>query len=134
MANDRARQLLKNAKLRVTAGRVALVSTLLQHAEPVSMEDAVRQCGAAGGDPATIYRNLRTLLDAGVLQPVRGVGRREMYELVHKEHAHAHISCTRCGKVECVEVGAMPGQPPAPKGWQAREVSVTVWGLCPQCS
>jgi Fe2+ or Zn2+ uptake regulation protein len=133
MADDRARQLLKQAKLRVTAGRVALVSTLLKHVEPVSMEDAVRLCGSNGGDPATIYRNLQTLRDAGVLQQVRGVGRREMYELVHAEHAHAHISCTNCGRVECVEVGALPGQPDAPKGWQANDVSVTVWGLCPEC-
>ncbi len=131
MADERARKLLKSVKLRVTAGRLALVSTLLARREPTSLDDAVRLCGSRGGDPATIYRNLQTLRDAGVLHPVRGVGRREMYELVHKEHAH--ISCTSCGRVECVEVGAMPGHPSPPKGWQAEEVSVTVWGLCPAC-
>lgn len=138
---DRARQILRAAGLRVTIARAALVAALLRAHEPVSMEDAVRLCGADGGDPATVYRNLQTLREAGVLQPVRGVGRREMFELVGQprahvgtpDHHHAHLSCTKCGRVECIEIGDLPHKPQGPKGWAIDDVTVTVWGLCPDC-
>jgi Fe2+ or Zn2+ uptake regulation protein len=139
--SDRARQILRTAGLRVTIARAALVAAMLHAHEPVSMEDAVRLCGNDGGDPATIYRNLQALTEAGVLQQVRGVGRREMFELVGHSHAHhgvhdhhhAHLSCTKCGKVECIEIGDLPHKPHPPKGWAIDDVTVTVWGLCPEC-
>jgi Fe2+ or Zn2+ uptake regulation protein len=126
--------ILRQAKLRVTVGRKALIQALMEHAEPVSMDDAVNLCGDKGGDPATIYRNLQALCEAGILRPVRGVGRREMYELaIEHGHSHAHVSCTRCGKVECIEIEHMPAHPGAP-GWQLDDVSLTAWGVCPECA
>jgi Fe2+ or Zn2+ uptake regulation protein len=136
---ERSQAILRSAKLRVTDSRSALVAALLKRHEPVSLEDAVKLCGDDGGDPATVYRNLQSLREAGVLQPVRGVGRREMFELCeacideHHQHHHAHVSCTRCGKVECIELASKPATPPGLKGWAIDEVTVTVWGLCPEC-
>ena len=133
--SERARQILRKADLRVTITRTALVAAMLESHEPVSMDDAVRLCGHNGGDPATIYRNLQALSEAGILQQVRGVGRREMFELSHEtahEH-HAHLSCTKCGKVECIDLADLPEKPAAPKGWALNDVTVTVWGLCPDC-
>ena len=137
-ANERARSILRRAGLRVTITRATLVAAMLEAHEPVSMDDAVRLCGQNGGDPATIYRNLQALSEAGVLQPVRGVGRREMFELtdshVHEgAHHHAHVSCTKCGRVECIDLTELPDKPAPPKGWSVDEVTVTVWGLCPEC-
>jgi Fe2+ or Zn2+ uptake regulation protein len=131
--NENARQLLRKSGLRVTVTRATLVAAMLESHEPVSMDDAIRLCGDNGGDPATVYRNLQALTEAGILQPVRGVGRREMFELVHEPHAHAHVSCTRCGRVECIEVKDLPDKPAGPKGWSLNDVTVTVWGLCPEC-
>ncbi|MCB9893128.1 MAG: transcriptional repressor [Planctomycetes bacterium] len=137
-ADETARNILRRAGLRVTITRATLVASMLDAHEPVSMEDAVRLCGQNGGDPATIYRNLQALTEAGVLQPVRGVGRREMFELtdghVHEApHHHAHASCTKCGRVECIDMAELPDKPPAPKGWSVEDLTVTVWGLCPDC-
>lgn len=134
-SSEKARSILRKSGLRVTITRTTLVSCLLDAAEPVSMDDAVNLCGRNGGDPATVYRNLQALTDAGILQPVRGVGRREMFELVEPaphDH-HAHLSCTRCGKVECIDLAPLPEKPPAQNGWEVDDVTVTVWGLCPEC-
>lgn len=131
--SERARQILRKADLRVTITRTTLVAAMLESHEPVSMDDAVRLCGHNGGDPATIYRNLQALSEAGILQQVRGVGRREMFELSHKHQHHAHLSCTKCGKVECIDLADLPAKPAAPKGWALNDVTVTVWGLCPEC-
>ena len=131
--NERAQHILRAADLRVTVTRTALVAAMLEANEPVSMEDAVKLCGHSGGDPATVYRNLQALAEAGILQQIRGVGRREMFELSHEHHHHAHLSCTACGRVECIDIKNLPHKPKAPKGWSVNEVSVTVWGLCPDC-
>lgn len=133
MPDKQARQLLRDAGLRVTTTRVALIAALLRRAEPASLEDAVRLCNGNGGDPATVYRNLQALSGAGVLQAVRGVGRRDMFELSAKPGQHAHVSCTKCGRVECAGTQRAAAPPPTPKGWQVEAVSVTVWGLCPDC-
>lgn len=137
---DTARSILRKAGLRVTLTRATLVSRLLEAAEPVSMDDAVRLCGDNGGDPATVYRNLQALTDAGILRAVRGVGRREMFELTdshphdeaHDGH-HAHLSCTRCGKVECIDLKDLPRKPAPARGWQVDDLTVTLWGTCPDC-
>ncbi|MCA8911826.1 MAG: transcriptional repressor [Planctomycetes bacterium] len=138
---ERARQILRKSGLRMTITRTTLVAAMLESHEPVSMDDAVRLCGHNGGDPATIYRNLQALSEAGILQQVRGVGRREMFELSHEhpvdeaqgKHHHAHLSCTKCGRVECIDLKDLPHKPPAPEGWKLDDVTVTVWGLCPDC-
>ena len=132
--SEQARSILRKSGLRVTVTRATLVAAMLESHEPVSMEDAIRLCGDNGGDPATIYRNLQALSEAGILQQVRGVGRREMFELTHKHTHHAHLSCTKCGKVECIDLAKLPDKPAGPKGWTVDDVTVTVWGLCPECA
>jgi Fur family transcriptional regulator, ferric uptake regulator len=133
---DPNREALRSAGLRVTIARLELLRKLEQAPGPVSMDDVVRLCRDSAGDPATIYRNLQALTEAGLLHSVRGVGKREMYELSRRagDH-HAHLSCTNCGRVTCVEVEApaFNQSDSDSKGWSVREVTVTLWGLCPDC-
>jgi len=132
--NDPIREALRHAGLRVTSTRVELLRALHAHDQPVSMDDASRICGPAAGDLATIYRNLQTLAEAGVLRTVRGVGKREMFEPAGRaSDSHAHASCTRCGQVACMDIPDTPTHSGIP-GWQITEVSVTAWGLCPNCA
>ncbi|MBX3473063.1 MAG: transcriptional repressor [Planctomycetes bacterium] len=130
---EQARTLLKAKGLRVTGKRVALVNALMRAGEPASLETAHKLCGQPGGDQATVYRNLQSLAEAGLLRVVKGVGRREMFELAAHQHGHAHLACTKCGRVECTEIRDLPAKPSKPNGWAITDVSVTVWGLCPQC-
>ncbi|MFP4644249.1 MAG: Fur family transcriptional regulator [Spirochaetales bacterium] len=46
---------------------------------------------------ATIYKNVHTLSENGILREVPLSGKRSVYELKHAEHIHYH--CTECGKV-----------------------------------
>lgn len=130
---EQSRTLLKAKGLRVTGSRAALVAALMRAHEPVSLEAAHKLVGATGGDQATVYRNLQALTRAGMLRVVKGVGRREMFELTVHGHGHAHLACTKCGRVECIEIDRMPEQPPKLKGWNISDLTVTVWGLCPGC-
>jgi Fur family ferric uptake transcriptional regulator len=135
MRTDEARQLLKDAKLRVTSGRISLLAVMLKENRPLSMDDASQICGWKGGDRATVFRNLHALTEAGLIRVVRSAGKRDVYELARRlgMPQHAHAVCTQCGKVECIDSAqAFSGAAP-PHGWKLTSQEVTIWGLCPTC-
>lgn len=118
---------LKTHKLRVTDKRVALLQALTQLGRPVSLDDVAElDCG----DKATVYRNLQAFKDSGILRQVKGVGKREIYELNHG-HDHAHVVCQVCGKIQCVDADAVVQK--VPEGWVKESISLVVWARCPSC-
>jgi Fe2+ or Zn2+ uptake regulation protein len=131
--DETARQMLKDAKLRVTGGRISLLATLLKENRPLSMDEASDMLGWKGGDRATVFRNLHALSEAKLIRMVRSAGKRDVYELSKRPGAHAHAVCTQCGKVACVDAEAAAGAAP-PSGWRMTSQEITLWGLCPACS
>lgn len=131
--DETAKQLLKDAKLRVTSGRISLLAALIKEGRPLSMDDASDMLGWKGGDRATVFRNLHALSEAGLIRMVRSAGKRDVYELSKRPGAHAHAVCTRCGKVECVDAEAASAAQ-APGGWRMSSQEITLWGLCPACA
>lgn len=133
--DEQARQLLKDFQLRVTSTRTALLSALLKSRRPMSLDSAAEACGWKAGDRATVFRNLQALADAGVVRVVRSAGRREVYEIssgATKQVKHAHVVCTECGRVECVDSAAEIAKADV-DGWRVTGQEVTLWGLCPSC-
>ncbi|HRJ80189.1 MAG: transcriptional repressor [Planctomycetaceae bacterium] len=131
---EQARSMLKQARLRVTGGRISLLAVMLRESHPLSMDDASDLCGWKGGDRATVFRNLHALSEAGLIRMVRGAGKRDVYELVKQPaHRHAHAVCTACGAVACVENESSLSSAQAPRGWRVTSQEVTVWGICPAC-
>jgi len=129
--------LLHERGLRATPGRLALLKLMRSSASPVSLDEAVRQCGRGAGDRATVYRNLLALTKAGIVEEVKSSGKRQLYELAlrgqdHQPHAHAHAVCTACGVVACVEQSQLPTLGAAP-GWSISTQEFTLWGECPDC-
>jgi len=89
--------LLRDAGLRVTRPRLALLSFLASAGRPVSVQRIADHVKSA--DRATIYRMLEALLEAGLLRAC-DVGHGHLdYELAHLPHHH-HALCTECGKIE----------------------------------
>ncbi|MHC4841681.1 MAG: Fur family transcriptional regulator [Planctomycetota bacterium] len=118
---------LKSHKLRVTDYRVSLLRSITELGRPVALEDVSElDCG----DKATVYRNLQAFKDAGILRQVKGVGKREIYELNHG-HDHAHVVCQGCGKIQCVEADSVAQS--VPDGWVMESLSLVVWARCPDC-
>ena len=85
---------LRAAGLSPTAGRVA-VFTALKSGKCLSAAAVVRK--ARGVPPATVYRALSSLCDAGLISRVPG----ERSALYMRADSHAaQLICARCGKVE----------------------------------
>jgi len=81
---------------------------------------------------ATVYRNIKQLLEAGDILLVELPGQPPRYELAgHKHHHHFH--CHDCGRV--FDVHACPGdmQKLAPPGFTVDGHELTLYGLCSDC-
>ncbi|WP_371151629.1 Fur family transcriptional regulator [Buchananella felis] len=136
MTSEKYRAALKEAGLRVTAPRLAVLEILERH--PHATADVVvgharDQLGAVSKQ--AVYDVLSALTLAGLVRrnAVEGGGAR--YEL-EREDNHHHLWCTSCGRYEdavCV-VGAPPCAYPADdKGFAINMADVVYRGICPQC-
>lgn len=72
---------------------------------------------------ATVYRNLRTLMQEHVITPVAGYDGEESYELQTTVH-HDHVTCKKCHAVECLPC-------PIPN---MNEHTLQLNGLCSTCT
>ena len=48
---------------------------------------------------ATVYRTIRQLFEAGLLQKIDGQDRKVFYERSHPKKQHDHLICTNCERV-----------------------------------
>lgn len=92
--------IFRNHGLRVTSQRRRVLAAIgrLQHTTPDQLS---REVDADGGDAlplSTIYRNLDTLTELGVVAATRLTEGAPTYHLV--QHAtHLHLVCNRCGAI-----------------------------------
>lgn len=82
---------------------------------------------------ATVYRNLRCLLDERVIESVLLPGQNPRYELASRAHHH-HFLCRQCERV--FDLDACPGDLAelAPAGFQVLEHEVVLYGHCNECA
>lgn len=81
---------------------------------------------------ATVYRNLKMMVDEGELRAVLLPGENPRYELLDQSHHH-HFQCNRCQRV--FDVHACPGDlgQLAPTGFTVEGHDLTLYGRCKDC-
>lgn len=130
-------RLLRDAGLRVTRPRVAVLSTVYDrpHTDTHSIIDRVR---ADLGEVSTqaVYDVLSALHEARLVRRIQPQGSVARYESRVGDNHH-HVVCRSCGAiadVDCV-VGEAPCMSASDDhGFVIDEAEVVYWGLCPQCS
>lgn len=119
---------------RNTRQRSAIREAIAQAGRPLLPQEVldVAQATAPGLSIATVYRNLRALLDEGALRTVLLPGENARYELAHTGHHH-HFQCLSCQRV--FEVTACPGDLAslAPAGFTVEDHDLTLYGRCRDC-
>jgi Fe2+ or Zn2+ uptake regulation protein len=130
-------QLLRDAGLRVTRPRLAVLDALvdLAHADTESVIDAVRRDLPEVSHQA-VYDSLRTLTTAGLARRIQPTGSVARYE-VRVGDNHHHLVCRSCGAITDVDcaVGEVPCLTASDDhGYVIDEAEVIFWGLCPACS
>ncbi|MFA6009194.1 MAG: transcriptional repressor [Desulfobacteraceae bacterium] len=82
---------------------------------------------------ATVYRNVKLLLDCGTVRQILHPTQGTLYETAEKDHHH-HFHCHGCNKVYDVPGCALKEDGIAPKGFVVEDHEVFLYGKCPECS
>jgi Fur family ferric uptake transcriptional regulator len=130
-----AEHLLRQAALRVTRPRLAVLAAVHEHphADTDSIIGAVRANLGAVSHQA-VYDVLRALTAAGLVRCIQPKGAVARYEARVGDNHH-HAVCRSCGAitdVDCV-VGYAPCLTADGSAYEIEEAEVIFWGRCPAC-
>jgi Fur family ferric uptake transcriptional regulator len=130
-------QILRAARLRVTAPRLAVLAAVHAHphADTDSVIGAVRTQLPAVSHQA-VYDVLRALTAAGLVRRIQPSGSVARYEARVGDNHH-HVVCRSCGTI--ADVDCAVGEAPCllaseDRGFVIDEAEVTYWGLCRDCA
>jgi Fur family transcriptional regulator, ferric uptake regulator len=119
---------------RSTRQRSAIRAAIERAQRPLLPQEvlAAAQAEVPGLGIATVYRNLKALLDEGAIQLVSLPGENPRYETLGHGHHH-HFQCTACDRV--FDVHACPGDLSrlAPAGFTVEDHELTLYGRCRDC-
>jgi Fur family transcriptional regulator, ferric uptake regulator len=89
---------LKTHKLKSTSARLALLDIFEHNKKPLSVKGLAEKLDSTGVDTVTLYRNVESLENAGLLKRIFIDNKQAYYELESQEHHH-HLICKVCGKI-----------------------------------
>ncbi len=121
--------------MRKTHQRTTIEEIILQKDRPLTVEEIL----TAGRrklqslNQATVYRNLKLLVEKGWLRkvnhPVLGV----LYERTDRGHHH-HFHCRMCDRVFELPGCALDEEKAVPTGFVAEGHELFLFGVCPTCA
>jgi Fur family transcriptional regulator, ferric uptake regulator len=120
---------------RFTRQRTAIAAAMAGADRPLSPQEVLElaQASVQGLGIATVYRNLKVLLEDDVIRVVHLPGESPRYEAVGHGHHH-HFQCTACTRV--FDVHDCPGdlRGLAPRGFVVESHELTLYGRCSDCA
>lgn len=120
---------------RTTRQRGAIRRAFQRAGRPLSpaevLEDARREVGGIG--VATVYRNIRSLIDEGWLASVELPGEVTRYELAGLGHHH-HFRCRSCDQIFDVPCTLVDAACDLPEGFSLERHEMVLHGTCDHCS
>ncbi len=134
--DNKAREMLKAAKLYCTQGRVTILKVLMKAGKPLSQGRIAQRSGEKHFDKVTIYRTLESLLKVGLVHKVFMDKRAWHFELAHnctENQCHPHFTCTNCGDTHCLTEISLPMARSPHEGFVIHRQQVRLEGLCPDC-
>ena len=131
------RDLCHRCNLAATHQRQVIYETVLSlhgHPSPELIYAKVRK-KVPSISLATVYKNLRTFIESGMLREV-GLPHGSL-RVESNQKMHHHLVCVECKSItDLDEAGIDPVRlrQKLPPGFQVRRISVDVLGTCSQCS
>ena len=120
---------------RSTRQRSAIRSVIEAATRPLTPQEVLdgARSEVAGLGIATVYRNLKLLVEEGSVQVVELPGDSPRYESKHLAHHH-HFQCSACSRV--FDVHGCPGDLSrfAPAGFHVESHELTLYGRCADCA
>jgi Fur family peroxide stress response transcriptional regulator len=130
MGPDAIQRSLADTGLRSTPQRHAVIACLMQqvgHPTAAEIFEAVNRVDPRSSR-ATIYNNLRDLVQAGLVREVAMEGRAARFDA--KGVRHHHFICDRCGNVDDLDLYDLPRPAAASLGKEALTARATYRSAC----
>lgn len=131
-------QLLNNKNVRPTAMRVLVYQQLVEADMAISLTDIENNFDQA--DRTTLYRTIKTFENNGVVHAIEdgtGVTKYALCDAYcngeHHNDLHLHFHCTICEETTCLTHYKIP-RISLPRGYRAKDVNLTVTGVCDKCN
>jgi Fur family ferric uptake transcriptional regulator len=123
------------AQGRNTKQKEAIRAAFVAADRPLSHEEvrALAQGEIAGLSVATVYRNVRLLVEDGWLVAVEIPGAPTRYEVAGKEHHH-HFQCNLCGRLYELPGCTIELKPRLPRGFRSTGHEFFAYGVCAACA
>ena len=135
MDSEQIKECFESSGLRCTPQRYGVMAFLMDHTgHPTAPEifEAVNRLDPRSSR-ATIYNNLRDLVQAGLVREVAVEGRAARFDA--KGMRHHHFICDRCGNVEDLAWYDVPKPASHSLGKRVlRETELIFRGLCTKCA
>jgi Fur family ferric uptake transcriptional regulator len=134
LREDDLRAMLTERGIRVTGQRLVILRELAKLRTPTSHPELTERISGSGLDRATIYRNLLSMTEAGLLIKTQlgdNVWRFELPQTASVTHGtHPHFVCSDCGTVACLPTSSV-----ALRGLAVRNqvAEVQLRGRCTEC-
>ncbi|MDN5917137.1 MAG: transcriptional repressor [Pseudonocardia sp.] len=127
---------LRDAGLRVTAPRVAVLEVLGGHPH-ASADTVAAQVRSRLGRVSTqaVYDVLAACTEAGLVRRIRPAGSAALFETRTGDNHH-HLVCRPCGRttdVDCAGDASPCLIPDDDAGYLLDEAEIVFWGRCPDC-
>ena len=137
LADEAIQRCLRDAGLRATAPRVAVLRVLASAEDHPRVDEVIERVRASGVALSVQagYDVCEALHRAALARRIDLAGNPVRYEARVGDNHH-HLVCRACGlavDVDCA-IGAAPCLQPADgAGFAVDEAEVTFWGICPAC-
>lgn len=120
---------------RKTNQRQAIEQVFKQHDRPLGV-DEILEIGRETVNSlnlATVYRNLKLLVENGWLTRISHPTLGPLYERSNKKHHH-HFHCRECNRAYELPGCALKHEEAAPDGFVVESHEIFLFGVCPQCA
>jgi Fur family ferric uptake transcriptional regulator len=119
---------------RKTNQRNAIQDVFKKIDRPLSINEILEEgrCAVETLNQATVYRNLKILIEDGWLKKVSTPGKGALYERSGKEHHH-HFQCRSCDRLFELNGCAFNEKSATPTGFITEGHEVYLYGICSSC-
>ncbi|HRE75147.1 MAG TPA: transcriptional repressor [Flavobacteriales bacterium] len=134
----KAADILIDKDLRKTPCRVFVLGEFIRKGNKGISETELENRSKGKFDRVTIYRTLKTFMDADILHKVIDDDNLVKYALCkeceddHHSHEHVHFKCTSCNTTSCLDEISIVSVD-LPKGYKKIEANYLIIGTCPEC-
>ena len=127
---------LRQAGMRVTKPRIALLHELIRRQKPASIEEIHDSVKKTGCDLVTVYRCLSAFERVGLVHRSFRHNGTGLFHIAMGSTPRYHVVCKRCGNFEPVEYFPAEGveRMLTSRGYTEISHVLEFFGVCPQCS